>query len=121
MRYLFLGIGWIFIILGVIGIFVPVLPTAPFVIVAGYCFSRGSQRWHHWLLTRPIIGPMVANWESNGVIELRPKIYATVMIVIMFGSSLALVNVSQPIQIALVLTGVGVLVFIWTRPSRVPS
>ena len=53
---------------GAIGIFVPLLPTAPFVLLAAFCFSRGSKRLHRWLAEHPRFGRYVRDWEAEQVI-----------------------------------------------------
>ena len=68
--------GLISLLLGVIGIFVPLLPTTPFVLLAAACFSRGSTRCEHWLVTHPRFGPMVRDWREQHAVPLRAKQYA---------------------------------------------
>ncbi|PIP93906.1 MAG: hypothetical protein COW00_04925 [Bdellovibrio sp. CG12_big_fil_rev_8_21_14_0_65_39_13] len=115
---LYLIVGWSSLILGIIGIFLPLLPTTPFVILAAACFSKSSVRVHQWLLSRPHLGPMVKDWEQNGSISLKAKILATSMIVVLFSYSLIFVEVNLVIKIIVAITGVSVLTFIWTRPSN---
>ena len=109
--------GWISLILGIIGIFLPLLPTTPFVLLSAYCFSKSSPRLHHWLLNQPRLGPMIRNWEQNGSISQNAKITATVLIIGLFVASLVWLNVSFFIKGILTCIGMGVLTFIWTRPS----
>lgn len=73
-RRLLIGFGWVMVVLGVIGVFLPVVPTAPFVIVAAWAFSRSSQRFHDWLHMHPRLGPPLRAWQSHGVIPLHAKI-----------------------------------------------
>ena len=84
-RHLWLAAGGISLALGVIGIFLPMLPTTPFVLVAAFCFSRGSERCERWLVEHPRFGPMVRDWRANRSVPLRAKQLATVMMII--GSS----------------------------------
>ena len=76
---LWLLAGALALLAGVIGIFLPLLPTTPFVLLAGFCFSRGSARWEAWLLTHPRLGPMVRDWRATRAVPLRAKQLATVM------------------------------------------
>ncbi|QIL19276.1 YbaN family protein [Thermomonas sp. HDW16] len=59
--------------LGFIGIFVPGLPTVPFVLLAAFAAARGSQRLHAWLLAHPQFGPMIRDWEREGAVSRRAK------------------------------------------------
>jgi hypothetical protein len=67
------------LLLGVIGIFVPLLPTPPFVLLAAWCFSRGSERCERWLLEHPRFGPLVRGWREQRAMPLRAKQWATAM------------------------------------------
>lgn len=116
-RMLFFIAGWSAIILGVAGIFLPILPTTPFAILAAWCFSNSSERWHQWLLNHKIFGPTIRDWERNGIINLRAKITATSMIILLFGYTLIFVQVHIIIKSIVSAIGLSVLVFIWTRPS----
>lgn len=69
-------LGFISLGLGIIGIFLPVVPTTPFVLLAAACFARSSERWHQWLLNNPTFGPMVRRWETDRCISLRTKTVA---------------------------------------------
>ncbi len=55
-RKVWTGLGFIFVGLGLVGMIVPVLPTTIFMILAGLCFGRSSERWYRWLMTRPFVG-----------------------------------------------------------------
>lgn len=78
-RALWLIGGVAALVLGVVGIFLPLLPTTPFVLLAGFCFSRGSQRWDDWLLNHPRLGPPVRDWRQHRAVPVRAKQLATVM------------------------------------------
>jgi len=109
--------GWVSLILGVIGIFLPLLPTTPFVLLAALCFSKSSPRLHDWLLHQPSFGPLILNWEQSGSISRTAKIAATVSMVILFSITFIVVNVGLVIKGSLGLIGLSVLGYIWTRPS----
>ena len=116
LRLVAMAAGWISLILGIIGIFLPLLPTTPFVLLSAYCFSKSSPRLHHWLIHQPRLGPMIQNWEQQGSISQNAKVTATVLMVGLFSLSLLFLDLSLLFKSSLVCTGVGVLGFIWTRP-----
>lgn len=109
--------GWISLLLGVIGAFLPILPTTPLVLLAAFLFSKGSTRLHGWLLSQPYLGAMIVDWERNGVIRLRAKWMATAAIIPLFTYTVVFVPVHGAVKVIVVLTGIGVLGFIWSRPS----
>lgn len=78
-RVLWLLAGGISLLLGIAGIFLPLLPTTPFVLLAAACFSRGSTRCEAWLLNHPRFGPMVRDWREHRAVPLRAKQLALVM------------------------------------------
>lgn len=117
-KTLLMGLGHFFLILGIIGIVVPGLPTTPFLLLAGYFYSKGSERFHHWLLAHPRLGPPVQAWRAHGVVSRRSKVIATAFILI---NGVVIVVVIQTYWWAKALALgclLGVLVFLWTRPSR---
>lgn len=78
-RAVWLAAGWLSLAVGIVGAFLPLLPTVPFVLLAAACFSRGSQRWEHWLLTHPRFGPWVRDWRASRAVPLRAKQWAWAM------------------------------------------
>lgn len=115
-RLMLLVGGWICLALGFLGIFIPLLPTTPFILLAAWCFSKSSPRLHAQLLNQPLLDPMIQNWEQEGSISQNAKIMATVCMIGLFGCSLLVFPFSILLTIALACIGTGVLVFIWTRP-----
>ena len=109
--------GMICLALGSVGIFLPVLPTTPFVLLAAFFFARGSPRLHRWLLRNPVMGRMIRDWQRNGVIRLRPKLTATAMMVLLCSYTVFFVAVPVALKAAVVTCCALVLVFIWSRPS----
>lgn len=74
-RYLLLGTGWLSVALGVVGIFLPVLPTTPFLLLAAACFVRSSRRVYQWLVEHPRLGPWLLDYLEGNGIPLKGKIY----------------------------------------------
>ncbi len=120
-RILFLTLGIVSLILGVIGILLPLLPTTPFALLAAYFFSKSSERLHDWLINQRTLGPLIKDWERYGVIRLKAKWMATVMIILLFSYSLIFVPVLPWIKAIVFLSGISILIFIWTRPHEIES
>jgi hypothetical protein len=74
-RYLVLSVGWLSVVLGVIGIFLPVLPTTPFLLLAAACFVRSSRRVYLWLVRHPRLGPWIRDYLDGQGIPLKGKAY----------------------------------------------
>ncbi|SDG77987.1 hypothetical protein SAMN05216603_103410 [Pseudomonas benzenivorans] len=75
-RFALLAVGWLCVALGVIGIFLPVLPTTPFLLLAAACFVRSSKRFYLWLVLHPRLGPWVRDYLDGQGIPRRAKGYA---------------------------------------------
>jgi len=72
-RAIFVTGGLIAVVLGVIGIVLPVLPTTPFLLLASWCFARSSPRFHHWLIQHPKLGPLITMWQSGKGIPKKAR------------------------------------------------
>ena len=104
------------LLLGLIGIPLPLLPTTPFLLLAAFCFSRGSDRLHDWLLTHPRFGPIIADWREHGAISRRAKLLSALAMAATFVIALALgvPGYALALQAAtLIATGT----FVLTRPA----
>src|SRR5512145_3292729 len=75
-RWIVFMCGWGSIVAGVIGLFLPVVPTVPFLLLAAACFARSSERFHSWLVDHKYLGPMIRNYLSGSGMPLRAKISA---------------------------------------------
>ncbi|RRD90917.1 DUF454 domain-containing protein [Conchiformibius steedae] len=74
--------GGLSLLLGIIGIFLPLLPTVPFILLTAACWGRASPRFHAWLHRHPYFGPMVRNWEQRRAIPRRAKYLAWTMMTV---------------------------------------
>lgn len=72
-KTLYLMLGFVFVVLAVIGIFLPLLPTTPFLILAAFFFSQSSEKCHQWLLNNKVFGPILYNWENSRCIPAFAK------------------------------------------------
>ena len=73
LRIAYLVAGLLSLLLGAIGLFVPLLPTVPFVILAAFCFARSSRRLEQWLVGHERFGPHIVAWRSRGAISPAGK------------------------------------------------
>lgn len=81
MRYLLIALGFIFIALGVLGIFLPLLPTTPFLLVSAACFAKASPRLYNKMIENKLLGPFIRQWQENKSMPKRAKIIALSLIV----------------------------------------
>lgn len=116
MRAVWLTLGVSALLFGAIGIFVPLLPTVPFLLLAAFGFARSSERLHGWLLSHPTFGPPIEDWRERGAIGHRAKRLATLSILAAFALSVAL-GVAGWVLALQAVTLFGVALFIWTRPG----
>lgn len=93
-------LGFFFLVLATVGVFLPLLPTTPFVLVAAACFARSSAKWHAWLLGNSIFGPMIRDWEINRCITARVKAVAILSMLLVGGCSIFFAIDDQRLRIA---------------------
>lgn len=105
--------------LGLLGIPLPILPTTPFVLLAAFCFGKGSPRLRGWLVNHARFGPAISNWENHGAIPRKAKRYAAalmfaaLMLSVLIGLSIAVIAL-QALCVA------GAAAFVLTRPDGPP-
>ena len=117
MKTLWIAAGFASLTLGAIGIFLPLLPTVPFLLLTAFCFARASDRLHDWLLSHKTFGPPIIAWRDHGAIGRRAKLLATLSIAAAFLISIAL-RVPAALLIIQLVALACVLIFIWSRPER---
>lgn len=117
MRLIYIILGSAAVLLGVIGIFLPLLPTTPFLLVAAWAFAKSSPRLESWLVTHPRLGRPLRDWRERGAIPARAKVVA----VVAMAASLAYVLLAPSIpaygKIGATLVLACCATFIITRPS----
>jgi len=117
-RPVWFAIGWILVVLAALGAILPLLPTAPFLIIAAIAFSKSSERCRQWLYNQPLFGPILTEWEEHGVIPRGAKVIALISMTLSFAA--LLISGKVPVW-ALVIVGVFLLAcgwFVASRPSK---
>lgn len=117
-RWVFALLGVTFTALGVVGIFLPVLPTTPFLLLAAACFARASERIYTWLLRHRVLGPVILEWRQHRSIPYRAKRMAVLMIVLSFTVSIVFFVSYWQAQLAMGLSGLVLLAWFVRIPSR---
>jgi uncharacterized protein len=109
-------LAWVFLALGIVGIFLPLLPGTLFLILAGACFTRSSPRFEGWLLDHPRFGPPVRAWRETGSVPRRAKVFAAVSLAV---SWLILLATDAPVIVSLTCLAVflAVAVYVVSRPE----
>lgn len=120
-RYVLLGIGWLFLAIGAIGVFLPVLPTVPFLLVTAWAWSKSSKRLHKWLYGNKTYGPYLVAWDKYGVIPPRAKALAigTMAVGWLFLTLYIARSFWLPLLVGIV--ELAIIAFILTRPSAPPD
>lgn len=117
-RWLLWTVGSVSLLLGLIGVVLPGLPTTPFVLLAAACYAKASPRLHAWLLNHRLTGPMLRDWEAHRSLTRRTKTVAVVSMLLMVSISIWSFRgrlVLQLVLLALGLIGAWVVLRIPTR------
>ena len=116
LRGLWLAAGVLCILIGTVGIVLPLVPTVDCYGLAAYCFARGSRRWEAWLMAHPRIGPLVRDWRHSRAVPLRAKWLATLSM------SLSCAWAFHALKPAVAWVPAAccalVALYLWTRPTR---
>jgi uncharacterized membrane protein YbaN (DUF454 family) len=102
--------GTLFVALGVIGIFVPVLPTTPFLLLAAACYARGSERFYHWLVTNRWFGEYIKNYREGRGIPLKQKVLTISLLWLTIGYVAGFVVSSWWLKLVLLGIAIGVTI-----------
>jgi uncharacterized membrane protein YbaN (DUF454 family) len=115
-RRVYLCLGYGSLALGIVGIFLPVLPTTPFVLLAAWCFTRSNPAMAERLYNHPRFGALLTTWRDQRAIPLRAKILALTTLAASYGVILLMAdNPMIPVILALIMGSVAL--YIATRPT----
>ena len=119
-RWLYQLLALVSLGLGVLGIFLPVLPTTPFILLAAWAATRSSPRLLAWLECHPMFGKMLRDWRQGGVVSRKAKWSAT--LVMASSAFIILVAVHKPlVQVGAIGAMACVLAWLWHRPEATPA
>lgn len=112
------GLGAAFLALGVVGIFLPLLPTTPFLLLAAACFARASRRLHHWLLNHAVFGPIVLEWREHRAIPYQTKRAGLWLMAASMIMSIVFFLADWRARLAMAAGGLMLGFILWRIPSR---
>jgi hypothetical protein len=117
-RRLYVGLGLLFVGIGILGALLPVLPTTPWLLIASYFFARSSPRLEAWLRRTPYFGPLIADWETHRGVRPRVKAQAICVVVLVVGCTCLFSRAPEWAKwSAASLAGVGVLCILFVVPT----
>ena len=117
MKFFYLLLGTLSLVVGIIGIFLPVLPTTPLLLLAAWCYYRGSRRMYHWLMSHPHLGAYLRNLTERKVIPLHAKV---VTLTLLWASLLFCAYILVPIWLKclMIAIAIGVTIHILSYKSE---
>lgn len=116
-RYSLIAIGTLSVGLGILGIFLPLLPTTPFLLLAATCYAKSSDKFYNWLISHKWFGNYIKQYREGQGIPLRGKVigiamtWTTILISVIFAAKILL------LKIFLILVAVGVTIFMLRMPT----
>lgn len=102
-RYLYIASGSAFLTTGVIGIFLPVLPTTPFILLAAICYARGSETFYSWIIHHRVFGRYIACYTGEQGVPLRHRLITILVLWIVIGITMILFVHSEMVLLFLIL------------------
>jgi uncharacterized membrane protein YbaN (DUF454 family) len=117
-RYVLISVGTLFLIIGAIGIVVPVMPTTPFLLLAAACYIRSSKRFHDWLLNNRVLGRYIRDYLSGEGMPMAAKATTLVLLWTSIGVSIFIAVDAMWLRVLLLVIAAGVTAHILTICTR---
>jgi hypothetical protein len=117
-RQLLIIIGTICVVIGVIGIFIPILPTTPFLLLAAACYIRSSQKFYSWLMNNRLFGIYIRNYIEGRGMPIKIKVFTIVLLWVTIGISICVAAPNLIVKTILIIITIGVtlhIIFIKAR------
>lgn len=112
--------GTLALLLGIVGLFLPLLPTTPFLLLASACYMRGSERMHLWLMNQPHLGPYLRSYQQGRGIPLRAKITALALMWTSLTVSMWIIPLTW-VRVLLLVSGVAVTIYLFRMRTLPPE
>jgi hypothetical protein len=110
-KYIFIILGSLFLTLGIIGIFLPVLPTTPFLLLTSFFYLKSSKKLHNWLINHKVFGEYIYNYITYKGVKKKDKIKSLILLYLTLSISFYLVDIIH-VRIFLILVAIGVTIHI---------
>ncbi len=108
LKILFIVGGCISLLLGIMGIFLPILPTTPFLLLSATLFVHSSPRLYHWLLNQKYLGTYIRNFKEQRAIPLRAKIISVTMVWITLLYCTWSIDTFLPLRLLFIILAIGI-------------
>ena len=120
LRVVLIGLGWVFVGIGFVGIVLPLVPTTGPVLLAAFLFSMSSARFDCWLTSHPVFGPIVCDWRAGHGFTARLKVIAVSAIALTFSVTVVFAIDSTPVRVLLIGLAIGLVTYILRLPTKQP-
>ena len=104
--------GTLSIVMGMIGLVLPILPTTPFLLLAAYCYGRGSDRFYNWLMNRTWVGGYIRSYREGLGLPLKHKLLTILLLWLTIGFTILFVGIYWWLKVVLVAVASGVTLHI---------
>lgn len=118
-RWLLVGVGVVSVGLGTLGIFVPLLPTTPFLLLAAACFVRSSGRLHHWLMNHRVYGPVIRGYREHRALPASSKV--TILVFTWTAILSSVLILTHPMRFVLLAPAIGATWMMIRMPTLDPA
>ncbi|WP_020208937.1 YbaN family protein [Gilvimarinus chinensis] len=116
LRLPWLILAWLCVLLGMIGVFFPVMPTVPFLLVAAWAASKGSPKLHNWLYSHPRFGPLLSAWHERKAVPRYAK-RLTPLLLIMSLVIMGVAGIPPWVMASCAAIFIAVTAYLWSRPD----
>ena len=113
--------GTVCVALGLLGVLLPILPTTPFLLLAAFCYARGSKRIYHWLVYQSWAGATIQNYQSGHGIPPKQKAFTIALLWLTIGSTIGFVTLAWWLKFVLVVVASGVTIHLARMKTYQPA